>query len=63
MEHSSATPGLQLNQPWRGICGLAIVVAFALTFTSLFTAQVFNGLFTLLSVTVVPFLGEHYLIL
>lgn len=63
MEHSSATPGLQLNQPWRGICSLAIVVAFALTFTSLFSAQVFNGLFTLLSVTVVPFLGEHYLIL
>ncbi|MDA8308781.1 MAG: hypothetical protein M0Z81_18430 [Deltaproteobacteria bacterium] len=56
MEQLSATPGLQLNQPWRGICGLAIVVAFALTFTSLFSAQVFNGLFTLLSVTVVPFL-------
>ena len=56
MGQSSATTGLQLNQPWRGICSLAIVVAFALTLTSLFSVAVFNGLYTALSVTIVVFL-------
>lgn len=56
MEQSSRATGWAVHQPWRGICGLAIVVAFALTFTSIFSEHVFNGLFTLLSVTTVAFL-------
>ncbi|MFH1115021.1 MAG: hypothetical protein V1792_14005 [Pseudomonadota bacterium] len=56
MEQSPATTGFQLNQPWRGICGTVIVAAFSLTVTSLFSAEVFNGLYTVLSVATVPFL-------
>ncbi len=56
MEQSSPACSCQVNQPWRGIIGVVIVEAFALTLVSLFTAEVFNGLFTLLAVATIPFL-------
>lgn len=56
MEQSSQTTSWSVNQPWRGLFGTAIVVAYVLTMTSLFDAQYFNGFYTLLIMAMVPVL-------
>ena len=57
MEQQLSTTAIwPVHQPWRGIFGTVIVVAYVLTLTSLFDAEVFNGLFTVLAVAMVPFL-------
>lgn len=56
MEQSSPTTGWSVNQPWRGLIGTAVVLAYVLVMTSLFDAQYFNGFYTLLIMAMVPVL-------
>ncbi len=56
MEQSSQTTGWSIGQPWRGLFGTAVVLAYVLTMTSLFGANYFNGFYTLLIMAMVPLL-------
>lgn len=41
-------------QPWRGIFGLIITLGLAFVITSIFTIETFNGIFTFVTMSMVP---------
>jgi hypothetical protein len=55
MEQSTPTKWT-VNQPWRGLFGVAVTVAYVFTITSIFKPEFFLGFYTLFIMSMVPIL-------